>query len=178
MPVLFNFVRKKREGGEGEERKTEEREREREISSLWLYYEISCLERGKTRYLASWIFGKPCSSNFILFNFEERGESAWEAKRDKAMVIFITPVFFIPKMLEPENKFRGNYKITLVVYAVFVWQCYGCPSFVSFHTVFNCFYVFLSLLHAYFYKRITVMMFTFYFRVATMKRSCPHKSVS
>lgn len=30
MPVLFNFVRKKREGGEGEERKTEERKRERE----------------------------------------------------------------------------------------------------------------------------------------------------
>lgn len=34
MPVLFNFVRKKREGGEGEERKTEERERERNFKSV------------------------------------------------------------------------------------------------------------------------------------------------
>lgn len=125
MPVLFNFVRKKEEGGEGEERKIgREKEGEREKFQVCDYTtKISCLERGETRYLASWIFGKPCSSNFILFNFEERGESAWEAKRNKAMVIFITPVFFfffIPKMLEPENKFRGNYKITLVVYAVFV----------------------------------------------------------
>lgn len=122
MPVLFNFVRKKKERERERGRRREEnRKREREKFQVCDYTTKSVAwKEGKTRYLASWIFGKPCSSNFILFNFEERGESAREAKRDKAMVIFITPVFFIPKMLEPENKFRGNYKITLVVYAVFV----------------------------------------------------------
>ena len=115
--------KKKRERGGKEKRGKQKREREREREKFQVcdYTTKSVAwKEGKTRYLASWIFGKPCSSNFILFNFEERGESAREAKRDKAMVIFITPVFFIPKMLESENKFRGNYKITLVVYAVFV----------------------------------------------------------
>lgn len=54
----------------------------------------------------------------------EKEEST--AKRDKVTsvtVVFITSIFFIPnKTLEAENKFRGNYnyKITLLVYAVFV----------------------------------------------------------
>lgn len=105
MPVLFNFVRKKkRERERGRRREENRRERKREREGEREKFQVCdyttksvAWKEGKTRYLASWIFGKPCSSNFILFNFEERGESAREAKRDKAMVIFITPVFLFQK---------------------------------------------------------------------------------
>lgn len=68
------------------------------------------------------------SSNFTLFDFKEKKGEKEEstAKRDKVTsvtVVFITSIFFIPnKTLEAANKFRGNYnyKITLLVYAVFV----------------------------------------------------------
>lgn len=143
MPVLFNFVRKKEEGEEGEERKIgREKEGEREkFQVLWLYYENQLL--GKRR---NEIFGVVDIWKTLLFKFHfiqlwrkgrkrvgsEKGQS--DGNFYHARFFF----FFIPKMLEPENKFRGNYKITLVVYAVFVWQSYGCPSFVLFHTAFNC----------------------------------------
>ena len=135
MPVLFNFVRKKkeRERGEGEERKTEERKRkrEREISSLWLYYEISCLERGQNEILGVVDIWKTLLFKFHFIQLWRKGRKRAGSEKGQSDGNFYHARFFIPKMLESENKFRGNYKITLVVYAVFVWQSYGCSLFCS-----------------------------------------------